>query len=87
MDNPLFWAPIFTRKNAMPQHQVSTLIVTTSAICGGMSQMVTSPCPLAAITLTNVSEVALYAAISALVGYGVKMGIDKIKRMIRGKRP
>ena len=71
----------------MPQHQVSTLIVTTSAICGGMSQVVTSPYPLTAITFGNVSEVALYAAISALVGYGVKMGIDRIKRMIRGKRP
>ena len=61
-----------------PQIQINSLVATTSGICGGVGKAISAKLILANITLTGVIDVAFYAAISAMVGYGVKKVIDKI---------
>ena len=57
----------------------TSLIVTTgSGIFGGMIKVLSSGM-LHGITLSKTIEVAYYAAISAIVGYGIKLTIDHIK--------
>ncbi|HEY4785520.1 MAG TPA: hypothetical protein VIH57_05705 [Bacteroidales bacterium] len=63
-------------KQTMSQNHENSIIVTISSICGGVSKTITSHLLLANITFPGIIEVAFYAAISALVGYGVKKGID-----------
>lgn len=68
----------------MSQNSQNLLITTASGIIGGVGKVLYS----SRIILTEISwkgtlEVAFYAAISALVGYAVKIVIDKIKRCIK----
>jgi len=63
----------------MNQNNINLLVTTGSGIFGGLTKAYTSGMILAEITFTRIGEVALYAAISALVGYAVKLGIDRIK--------
>ena len=60
----------------MSLNHENSFIVTFSSVCGGVSKTVTSHFLLASITFQGIIEVAFYAAISAMVGYGVKKGID-----------
>ena len=61
----------------MPQIQINSLVATTSGICGGVGKAISAKLILANITFTGMIDVAFYAAISAMVGYGVKKAIDK----------
>lgn len=61
---------------AMAQNQINSVVATTSGICGGVGKAISANLILLNITLQSVLEVAVYAAVSALVGYGVKKGID-----------
>jgi len=63
---------------AMSPNHENSFIVTFSSVCGGVSKTLTSHLLLANITFPGVIEVAFYAAISAIVGYGVKKGIDRL---------
>ena len=63
---------------AMPQNQLNSIVVTTSGLCGGLGKALTAHLVLANITIHGTFDVAFYAAISALVGYGVKKGIDSL---------
>jgi len=63
---------------AMSQNHENSLIVTFSSVCGGVGKTITSHFFLANITFPGIIEVAFYAGISALVGYGVKKGIDSL---------
>jgi hypothetical protein len=60
-----------------PQIQINSLVATTSGICGGVGKAISDKLILANITFTRMIDVAFYAAISAMVGYGVKKAIDK----------
>jgi len=60
-----------------PQFQINSLIATTSGICGGVGKAISAKLILANITFSGMIDVAFYAAISAMVGYGVKKVIDK----------
>lgn len=68
----------------MSQSSQHSLITTAAGIAGGVGKVLFSN----QIILTEISwrgtlEVTFYAAISAIVGYAVKVGIDKIKRRFR----
>lgn len=71
---------------AMSQNHENSLIVTISSVCGGVGKTITSHFLLANITFQGILEVAFYAGISALVGYGVKVSIDKIRKLYNRKR-
>jgi hypothetical protein len=70
----------------MSQNQNNSFIVTASGVFGGVGKALTAHFVLVNITFQGIFEVAFYAAISALVGYGVKVGIDKVKKLSSHKR-
>ena len=70
----------------MSQNQNNSFIVTASGVFGGVCKALTAHFVLVNITFQGIFEVAFYAAISALVGYGVKVGIDKVKKLSSHKR-
>ena len=61
----------------------NSIITTVSGVFGGVGKAITSFQVLANISLQGIYEVAFYAAVSAIVGYGVKVIIDVIKKQIR----
>ncbi len=65
------------------QIQINSLVATTSGICGGVGKAISAKLILANITFIGIIDVAFYAAISAMVGYGVKKAIDKIIHFIK----
>ena len=67
----------------MTQNDQNSVITTASGICGGLGKAISSNVVLADITLGGIVEVAVYAAISAVVGYGVKVLIDRIKKLFQ----
>lgn len=62
------------------QNSVFTVL---SATIGGLSKAFTIGFVPASITLTQINEVAVYAAISATIGYTLKLFFDWIKRTIK----
>jgi len=65
----------------MSQNSQNSIITTTSGILGGVGKaFLSNQLTIASISIQATLEVAFYAAISALVGYIVKLGIDKLKR-------
>jgi hypothetical protein len=68
----------------MSQNSQNSLIITASGILGGLGKAVFSnQVILADISWKGTLEVTFYAAISAIVGYAVKIGIDKIKNILK----
>ncbi|MFH0895395.1 MAG: hypothetical protein V2A54_13245 [Bacteroidota bacterium] len=65
----------------MTQNEQNSIVTTASGVFGGVGRAVSAN--LTGVSLDGMLEVAIYAAISAIVGYGVKLGIDKIKRLIK----
>lgn len=65
------------------QFQINSIVATTSGICGGVGKAISAKLILANITFTGTVDVAFYAAISAMVGYGVKKTIDKVLVIIK----
>ena len=63
----------------MAQNQINTIVSTTSGVFGGMGKAFTGNLILNAITFNSLTEVTVYAAVSAVVGYCVKLGIDFIR--------
>ena len=47
---------------------------------GGLTKAYTSGFSTCAINLNQIVEVSFYAAISALVGYGVKLNVDTLRK-------
>ena len=66
----------------MPQNQLTSIITTASGFFGGMTRALMGRVTLAAITFSSLIEVVLYAGTSALVGYGVKIAIDHLRKLI-----
>ena len=62
----------------MPQNPLNSIVATTSGLCGGLGKALSAHLVLTNITFNGTLEVVFYAAISALVGYGVKKGIDSL---------
>ena len=64
------------------QNSVFTVL---SATIGGLTKAFTIGFVPASITLTQINEVAVYAAISATIGYSLKLIFDWIKIKIKRK--
>jgi len=64
----------------------NTIITTTSGMIGGVTKALTAGFTLARITISNMLEIAIYAAISALVGYLVKFLIDELRAKYQKKQ-
>jgi hypothetical protein len=71
--------------HAMAQNQVNSIVTTTSGIFGGLGKVLSTNIFLAAITIQTLLEVAVYASVSALVGYGIKQIIDLITKFLSRK--
>ena len=71
---------------SMPQSQLNSLVVTSSGIFGGLTKALSANIVLLNITFQGILQVGFYAAISALVGYGVKAGIDQFINYINKRR-
>ncbi len=71
----------------MSLQQISnSLVATSSGMIGGVTKAVTSGFTLCGVNLPQVIDVTIYAAISAFVGYVVKLGVDSIRRKINKKK-
>jgi hypothetical protein len=57
-----------------------SFVITFSGLFGGMTKAISSGFIFCSISLPHVIEIAVYAAISALVGYMVKLGIDALRQ-------
>jgi len=64
----------------MSHNDQNSVITTFSGLFGGVGKAITSYHVFANISFQGVFEVAFYAAISALVGFGVKLLIDYVKK-------
>jgi len=62
------------------QNSVFTVL---SATVGGLTKAFTIGFVPASITLTQINEVAIYAAISATIGYTLKLFFDWIKLIVK----
>ena len=69
----------------MPNTSQDSIITTGSAILGGVGKAVTAKPLMAAITLAGLSNIIVYAAASAGVGYVVKKVLDKLSAKIGDK--
>jgi len=70
---------------AMAQNQVNSIVATTSGIFGGLSKAILLKVVITTITLQTVFEVAVYACVSAIVGYGIKLIIDLVSKLFKSK--
>ena len=66
----------------------NTYFITISGLFGGMTKAYSSGIILSGITLPHIFEIAFYAAISAVIGYVVKLSIDSLRKLITNpKKP
>ena len=65
------------------QSQYTSLFTTISGLIGGLGKAITYKPMLASITFSGLSTVATYAALSAMVGYVVKYGMDRVAVRLR----
>ena len=65
------------------QSHYTSLFTTISGLIGGLGKAITYKPMLASITLSGLSTVATYAALSAMVGYVVKSGMDRVAVRLR----
>ena len=71
----------------MPFQSLSNSVVTTSSgIIGGVAKAVNSGFTMCSISIPHVLDVAFYAAISAIIGYSIKLGFDEIRNTIKKRR-
>ena len=63
----------------MPQQPYTAFVTTLSAIAGGLGKALATKPIFASITLFSLGTVAVYAALSAAVGYLVKFVMDWLK--------
>jgi hypothetical protein len=63
-----------------------TLITTSSATVGGLAKAFVLGFAQPTVTFPQILEVSIYAAISATIGYGVKMIFDLLKERIQSRK-
>jgi hypothetical protein len=67
----------------MHQNNLTSIITTASGLFGGTARALTNDITLASVTPNGIAEVILYAAISALTGYAVKLGVDYLRKIAK----
>jgi len=60
----------------------NSIISTISGLFGGMTKAISSGFILCRISFPHIIEIAIYASVSALVGYLVKVCIDYLKSLM-----
>ena len=71
----------------MPLQSIHNSIITTSSgVIGGVAKAINSGFILCHISLPQVIDVAFYAALSAFIGYSIKLGFDELRSFIKRKR-
>jgi hypothetical protein len=64
-----------------------SIATTTSGMIGGVTKAVSANLTVLSISFQGIIDVAFYALVSASVGYGVKVGFDRlVKRRKSQKR-
>lgn len=63
-----------------------SLATTASGLVGGLFKAVTDHASATTVTLAGAIDVAFYAIVSASVGYGVKLTLDRLVGRKRQKR-
>jgi len=63
-----------------------SMIITSSATVGGLSKAFILGFAQPTITFAQILEVSVYAAISATIGYGIKLCLDWLKKRIRNSK-
>ena len=63
-----------------------TLITTSSATVGGLTKAFVLGFAQPTVTFPQILEVSIYAAISATIGFGVKMIFDLLKDRIQNRK-
>ncbi len=63
-----------------------SIITTSSATVGGLSKAFILGFAQPTITFSQVLEVSIYAAISATIGYTIKMGFDWLRATIKKRK-
>ena len=71
----------------MIQGQAKSFIATASGVFGGVGKALSTHLVLASITFQGTVDIVYYAAISALVGYGIKEGIDFVRERTKKGKP
>ena len=63
---------------AMPNHSDQlSLATTTSGLVGGLFKAIADHASATTVSLAGAVDVAVYAFVSASVGYGVKLNLDR----------
>ncbi|MBT3300901.1 MAG: hypothetical protein HOD63_01355 [Bacteroidetes bacterium] len=71
----------------MPLHSFQTSVITTSSgVIGGVTKAINSGFTLCSISIPHIIDVAFYAALSAFIGYSIKLGFDELRGFIKRKR-
>jgi hypothetical protein len=71
----------------MPIQSLSNSVITTSSgIIGGVTKAVNAGFTLCSISLPHVLDVAFYAAVSAIIGYSIKLCFDEIRQTIKKRK-
>ena len=65
------------------QSHYTSLFTTISGLIGGLGKAITYKPILASITVSGITTVVTYAALSATVGYVVKYGMDRVAIRLR----
>jgi hypothetical protein len=63
-----------------------SLATTASGLVGGLFKAVTDHASATTVTVAGAIDVAFYAIVSASVGYGVKLTLDRLVARKRQKR-
>ena len=68
----------------MPYESLQNSIITTSSgVVGGVTKAIASGFTVNSVTIFQLADVSIYAAVSAIVGYTVKYIIDRIRKSKR----
>lgn len=71
---------MFAKENKKHAMQDTTLLTTISGVIGGITKAILSGFAFLSISLSNLLEIAVYAFVSATVGYGVKLFYDYLRK-------
>lgn len=71
----------------MPYESFQNSVITTSSgVVGGVTKAIASGFTLNSISIMQMLDVSIYAAVSAIVGYTVKYIIDSIRKRRKERR-
>jgi hypothetical protein len=70
----------------MSQSHHTAIFTTVFGLIGGLGKAISQKAVLWGVTLSGMSSVATYAALSAMVGYLVKYGMDYLANRVTNRK-